>query len=178
MCIRDRWKAFEFYRQFLHWYSSWYNPVYLEIGCASGELCAGLKTQKAVGIDILFHEDWITYMQRHSHVKLVQVSSDEYFELVSATPTFGLIFIDGDHSEEQVRRDVDNSLARLLPDGLICMHDTFPPNIDYTHEKWCGTAYKVAIELRKRRDLEVYTFPVTYGLTLVGKVGSEFPWIS
>ena len=38
-----------------------------------------------------------------------------------------MIFIDGDHSFEQSRRDVEHALAHLAPEGVILVHDCNPP---------------------------------------------------
>jgi hypothetical protein len=172
----DTWEAFGFYKSFLHWYCNYYKPTYLEIGCQAGDLCASLDTTYAVGIDINTHPDWQTYEKRtEGRAKYFQVSSDDFFASYPYKQ-FGLIFIDGDHHAEQVRKDVNNSLAFLEQDGLIVMHDTLPPDVASTAENLCGTAFLIAQELRQDRMLEVYTFPVTFGVTLVGKIGSEFPW--
>lgn len=171
----EPWRAFEFYKSFLRWYADWYNPRYLEIGCGQGELGMTLKAQRRMGVDIVEGSDWATYRSRGAEFFLG--TSDEFFALpAELVGEWDLIFIDGDHSRTQVLRDVYNSLDVLAEGGLIAMHDTLPPTRDHTHEKWSGTAYEAAIELRGLEDLEVYTFPVTYGLTLVGKIGAEFPW--
>lgn len=173
----ETWKAFSFYKSFLTWYCTWYQPTYLEVGCLGGDLCSSLSTRRAVGIDVNEHPDWPLYVQRASHpTEFLTIDSDTYF--ATHEDKFGLIFIDGDHHEAQVRKDVENALLHLEDGGLIAMHDTLPPVRSDTSEEYCGTAYKVAIELRQRRtELEVYTFPVTFGLTLVGKIGKEFPWV-
>ena len=170
----ETYKAFDFYKSFLHWYCEWYKPSYLEIGCLGGDLCASLNTTRSVGIDPNLHPDWSIYESRREEVKFYQMTSDEFF--LGNVSKFGLIFIDGDHHADQVRRDVSNSLRRLQDGGLIVMHDTLPPTINETDESLCGTAYQVAKELRADKQLEVYTFPVTFGVTLVGKVGTGFQW--
>lgn len=174
MLSLESWQAFEFYKDFMRWYCKWYNPSYLEIGCASGELAATLNITRGMGVDINTHPDWEVYSKRHEHLSYIQSPSDVYF--ANNPEKFGLIFIDGDHSFEQVMKDVSNSLECLQDGGLICMHDTYPPTIEHTHPSWSGTAYKAAILLRQDPGLEVYTFPVTFGLTLVGKIGTVFPW--
>jgi len=175
----EPWRAFEFYRTFLKWYCYWYQPNYLEIGCAGGELCATLNTKSAIGIDILDHPDWQVYHTRLPYPTYFKMTSNEFLcsHFSKGIPKFGLIFIDGDHSEEQVMMDVSNSLEHLEDGGLIVLHDTLPPTIDHTDALWCGTAYRAAIRLRQRKDLEVYTFPVTFGLTLVSRVGTTFQWV-
>ena len=46
---------------------------------------------------------------------------------------FDLIFIDGDHSYEAVKSDLENAIKFLNKDGLIVLHDVDPPA-----EKWQG----------------------------------------
>ena len=176
MLALDNDKAFEFYRSFLRWYCDWYKPTYLEIGCAGGSMTMTLNTAWAVGVDIESHADWDVYRKHRASIEFYKMTSDKYFELY-CNQGFGLVFIDGDHSKDQVLKDTYNALNHLSEEGLICLHDTYPPDVGYTHEQWSGTAYKAAIELRKDKSLEVYTFPVTYGLTLVSKIGQAFPWV-
>ena len=169
--------AFDFYKDFLHWYCKWAKPSFLEVGCLGGDLCASLETTKSIGIDLNIHADWQTYMDKYAgRVQFYQTSSDEFFKHLDPAVKFGLIFIDGDHHRDQVLKDTYNSLLRLEQDGLICLHDTYPPSVGDTAEHLCGTAYQAAIELRRDSGLEVYTFPVTYGLTLVQPIGVGFPW--
>lgn len=52
-------------------------------------------------------------------------TSDEYFQ--SHEETFDLIFIDGFHEENQVMRDIENSLAHLNENGVVVIHDELPP---------------------------------------------------
>lgn len=43
--------------------------------------------------------------------------------LRAAGATFGLVFIDGDHSREAVEHDVARALELLAPNGVLCCHD-------------------------------------------------------
>lgn len=169
-------EAFEFYKTFLEWYCTQYHPSYLEVGCNDGGLTCRLadKCTRSVALDIAKHPQWEIYRKKYPTVEFIHQSSNEFF--AEYDEQFDLIFIDGDHSYEQVLTDVENSLGHLNEDGLICLHDTLPPTKRHASSRLCGTAYKAARLLRKRDDLEVYTFPVTFGLTLVGRIGSEFPW--
>ena len=63
-----------------------------------------------------------------------QMTSDSFFSNFAEETEFDLIFIDGDHSFEQVRKDLENSLNHLSERGIIVMHDMDPPA-----EPWQGT---------------------------------------
>lgn len=170
----DIWQAFSFYKTFLHWYCGWYEPRYLEVGCLGGDLCASLKTKQSLGIDVNSHSDWPVYEQRHAgRVKFYHGSSDSFFE--QNVEDWDLIFIDGDHSYEQVQKDFLNSITCLAEGGLIVMHDTLPPTVGDTASDKCGTAYKLRQTLRST-DYQMYTFPVTFGVTLVAPHGRDWPW--
>lgn len=47
-----------------------------------------------------------------------------------------MVFIDGDHRYESVKRDIKKALELLKPDGLICGHD-------YGHPLWTGVTKAV-----------------------------------
>lgn len=161
--------AFEFYRTFLEWYCQWHHPNYLEIGCHTAGLTARLAKvcNKATGVDIQRNDDWTTYLNQYSNLALFEGPSDAFFRGAIRTVKYGLIFIDGDHSYPQVMRDVENSLMCLDTDGLIVLHDSDPRTDENRKPEKCGTVELAVMDLRLNRDLQVFTLPVKYGLTLV-----------
>ena len=66
------------------------------------------------------------------------VKHDPRFELVLrderpiALPRPNVVFIDGDHGREAVRRDTDLATALLLPGGMIIWHDCGNPAVEVT----------------------------------------------
>ena len=104
--------------------------------------------------------------------------SDEFFSNVNITDIV-VGFIDGDHLYEQVRKDFNNIFAKLVPNGYIFMHDTYPGYDDDIDENRCGTVYKLRQELEDRKDLECFTFPYSAwetGLTMVRKLPEDLPY--
>lgn len=165
----------EFYKTFLEWYINQVKAEsYLEVGCADGGLvyrlrnnCPSLK--RAVGIDVQDRK-WIDA----DGAEFFVMSSDDYFS--QDADKYDVILIDGDHSSSQAYRDAINALGVLNPSGLILMHDTYPPDKDHTGQKLCGDAWRVPDNLKHSPLFEVFTFPVTFGLTLVRKVEAR-PWL-
>jgi SAM-dependent methyltransferase len=105
--------------------------------------------------------------------KLFEMTSDEFFAMPSREK-FDLIFIDGLHLEDQVDRDIENSLKRLKKGGVIIVHDSMPHNdIAASHNPspgkgWCGTVFRSIWKLRMNRDdLEIFTFPYNVGFTFI-----------
>lgn len=67
---------------------------------------------------------------------------------------FDLIFIDGLHTAEQVKKDFQNALKVLSPRGFIVLHDCNPEKEEHTivprpYERghWNGNVYKFACQL-------------------------------
>ena len=57
--------------------------------------------------------------------------SDDFFK--TSKDKFDVIFIDGLHTYDQVRRDVINSIKHLKEGGYIALHDMLPRNWKEQH---------------------------------------------
>jgi hypothetical protein len=147
---------------------------FLELGIGTGMLagslrqhCTNLKT--ITGVDILVGDlppegvEWIR-----------EKRTDVFFK--EDDRTWDCIFVDADHSYPQALRDVINSLKVLNDDGLLFMHDTYPPNVESVVPSLCGDVFKAYLELVERPDLEVLTLPLFNGLTLVRRVDKRRIW--
>jgi 16S rRNA G966 N2-methylase RsmD len=89
---------------------------------------------------------------------VIRKTSDDFF--AQYNDHVDIIFIDGDHSYEQVKRDVTAALKHLNKGGCIVMHDTCPKDETYAGLGWCGDPWKVVSELRNsRKHLEFETYP-------------------
>jgi hypothetical protein len=105
------------------------------------------------------------------------MSSDEFFKTLKLEEPAALVFIDGDHVYEQVRKDFINALTVLHPNGFIFLHDTAPPDQEWIGETRCGTVYKLRRELEKDRDFNVFTFPHTawgVGLSMIRRAKNGY----
>lgn len=107
-------------------------------------------------------------------------TSDEYFDS-AFTEEFDLIFIDGDHTKEQVKRDFENSLRCLSDKGFIVIHDVLPENEQGTlvprqTKQWWGDVYKWAMTLRNYLGIRFVTFNIDNGCMLIWKDESAEPY--
>lgn len=82
------------------------------------------------------------------------MTSDDFFKI--ADREFDLVFIDGLHTAEQVRKDFENSLRILSPNGFIVLHDCNPEKEEHTivprptkTGHWNGDVYKFASSIPK-----------------------------
>lgn len=104
------------------------------------------------------------------------VTSDLFFEINKSNPkcNYDLIFIDGYHHADQVKRDFENSLRCLTDGGYIILHDTCPDEEQYTivprqTRKWFGTVYQFAMILHQYSGINFITLNEDCGITIIWK---------
>lgn len=138
---------------------------YLEIGVKDGVCFDRIICRGKWGMDI-------NPLFVNPNVK--KMSSDDYFAMTRGVE-FDIIFIDGDHHEEQVDRDLWNALRCLAPNGTIVMHDCDPKDAKYaTHEReadqiiWSGTAYKSFLSMRRSNPgLTMFVVDIDWGCGVI-----------
>jgi len=130
---------------------------YLEIGCFDDELFNSIKIKHKVGVDPVTGGT-------------VRLTSDQFFN--SNKENFDCVFIDGLHTYEQVKKDIQNSLKFLNKNGIILLHDCLPnnfyeqatPRCQFT---WNGDVWKAIVECRTNKDLDVYTCYADFGIGVI-----------
>lgn len=105
-------------------------------------------------------------------IHVFRQKSDDFFEMNKTR--FDLIFIDGLHEYDQVKRDLENSLQILTPGGIIMLHDTLPDNeratlIPRQTVQWYGDVYKLVLDMAGRNDVRYLTVDTDCGCTIVWK---------
>jgi hypothetical protein len=132
--------------------------TYLEIG-AVGENFAGVNAERKTGIDI----------ETEGNESLLSCSSDELFEAAGTGQTFDIVMIDGDSEQEQVEKDLRNSLAHLSPGGAVLLRGTWPKKESDTKQPHVGETFKALNYLYNRPDCLHYTINVDGGITVIHK---------
>ena len=127
---------------------------YLEIGCATNDLFDSVMATRKTGVD----PD-----RGGTH----RMTSDAFF--AQNTEKFDVIFIDGLHEYEQVRRDAINALNCLSETGYVAFHDLLPRNWKEQHippidGDWTGDCWKAAVELSKSEGLDFKIVKVDHGV--------------
>lgn len=142
----------------------------LEIGVRSGANYAKLEFADKTGVDPdpAAQADFV-------------MTSDEYFDR-HCDRQFDLVFVDGLHTGDQVRRDIENALAHLSPDGFVLAHDLNPPTAFHAREvyevdgkfpPWNGTSWQGYAQLRRTRDdLEMCVVDTDWGVGVIRR-GSQ-----
>ena len=98
------------------------------------------------------------------------MTSDEFFS--QNVETFDVVFVDGLHEYDQVRRDVQNSLEVLNPGGVIVMHDCLPTTYAAhanppQQAAWNGDVWRLVFELKERSDIDVRVVSIDHGCGII-----------
>lgn len=148
----------------------WIKPQsYLEIGVRDGKSLnvVAKYSKKCHAVDLQFlHKNF------QENIILYEMSSDDFFEQKDKSLKFDLVFIDGDHSKEQVYKDFINVSDYVIDDGFILLHDTSPCSDWLLEPEWCNNAWEAALEIKNKHhnDWEVLTLPFNPGLTILKKM--------
>jgi hypothetical protein len=108
-------------------------------------------------------------------------TSDEYFESISDDIKYDIIFIDGLHHNDQVLKDIQNSLNHLSENGTIVCHDCLPSTEKMQERddhggEWTGDVWKAIAELRVETiDLDIKVVDTDYGCGIIRR-GTNVPY--
>jgi len=132
---------------------------YLEIGCDQNQLFSKVKIDNKIGVDPESGGN-------------IRKTSDAFF-LIN-TDKFDIIFIDGLHTYDQVKKDIINSVKFLKEDGIILVHDCMPDSlakqaVPRFKMKWNGDVWKAIVDLRQNEDLDIYTCEIDEGIGVIKK---------
>ncbi len=132
---------------------------YLEIGCDDDQLFSKVKIKNKIGVDPVSGGN-------------VRKNSDDFF--FENKDKFDLVFIDGLHIYEQVKKDIINSLKCLNENGIILVHDCMPDSLSKQavpryKMKWNGDVWKAIVDLRQREDLDIFTCEIDQGIGIITK---------
>ena len=133
--------------------------TYLEIGCFQDELFSKIRIEKKVGVDPVSGGT-------------IRDTSDNFFK--KNNMKFDIIFIDGLHEYEQVKKDITNSLLFLNDNGVIFLHDCMPTCfINQATPRativWNGDVWKNIVESRTKSEVDTYVVHADYGIGIILK---------
>ncbi len=118
-----------------------------------------------------------------------KMTSDVFFdkfekrEILSESPKFDLIFIDGLHLAEQVDKDIQNALKHIKEDGFIVLHDCNPPTEWHARETynyryspaggiWNGTTWKAFLKWRSNPEISSCCVDTDWGMGVLSKTNN------
>jgi hypothetical protein len=138
---------------------------YLEIGSLNGDNVGQIRCEIKQSIDPMAH--W--HGGTPGFEPTFKFTSDEFFANEKfLNLTWDIIFIDGDHEREQVKRDIENSLSRLNPGGTIVCHDMCPPTEQHLEPRYCNNSWEAFAHYRKtNKNLEMLTVDTDCGCGII-----------
>ncbi len=155
---------------FLSFIFSWLKPEnYLELGVRDGinftELAKHCKS--ATGVDVV-----PARIPLAENMIYATTTTDNYFATLDPEVKFDAVFIDADHSHGQSLKDFMNVKDRVIEDGFIFFHDTYPYDAFMFSPDLCNDVYRTALYLKENHidEFEILTFPFNPGVTVVKKI--------
>jgi hypothetical protein len=144
--------------EFLYYYYEWkvlevladiilfYRPYcVVEIGCGLSTFWLAKASEKA---GVKFHscdksprKRPLRYHMQHYHYQLM---SEDFIKQFDDTPA--LVLIDGEHSYDTAKMEFEFFFDKLVPGGVIFLHDTYPPDEKFLEDWSCGDVYKLRQE--------------------------------
>jgi predicted O-methyltransferase YrrM len=84
-----------------------------------------------------------------------------------------LVFLDSSHQYQKTLDEVVGINRILAPNGVVCLHDTYPPNAEYATPGRCVDVWKAVAQL----PWEHVTLAAEYGVTICRKsLGRQLLW--
>lgn len=139
---------------------------YLEIGTNNCKNFNAIQVSHKVGVDPDLNSPCA-----------IHKTSDEFF--MENKETFSIVFIDGLHHADQVKRDIENAWNYLSEKGVIVVHDCNPSEERYTHvprdsKVWNGDVYKTISALA---GFSHFTIDFDYGCCVIKKTNRDLIWM-
>lgn len=146
--------------------------TYLEIGVYDGINFMNVDCSEKIGIDPSFAK-----LHTSARPYCVRMTSNEFFNSIPTDQLFDIIFIDGDHTYEQVVKDIANSKKHLSANGVIIMHDVYVFDEKQTvyndDSVYMGTTYQAFIQQVMMNEIK-HMYNVYYtGIDLTGVIDSQ-----
>ena len=130
---------------------------YLEIGCDQNQLFSKVEINNKIGVDPFSGGN-------------IRKTSDAFFS--NNIDKFDIIFIDGLHTYDQVKKDIINSVKCLKENGIVLVHDCMPDSlakqaVPRFKMKWNGDVWKAIVDLRQSEELDIYTCEMDEGIGVI-----------
>ena len=130
---------------------------YLEIGCNDDLLFSKIQIKNKIGVDPISGGN-------------IRKTSDDFFK--ENVNKFDIVFIDGLHTYEQVKKDILNSVNFLNKNGIILVHDCMPDSLGKQavpryKMQWNGDVWKAIVDLRQKENLNIYTCEMDQGIGII-----------
>ncbi len=153
---------------------------YLELGIRKG-LCFNVVAPlsgEAYAVDI---KDYYKYIKQNKNLIWNNIPTYEFLKNHDPKKKFNLVFIDADHSHKASLNDFELVLPLVNNNGIILLHDTYPPSEGFTSPDYCADSYRTAEYIRNNfnKECEIVTLPFYFGVSVIRKIslGKHLLWL-
>lgn len=152
--------------------------LYIEFGTQSGQTIFEVAEfcDRAIGVDINPPDARFSPADRWT---FYQMTTDRFVDLhLKDLPNVELALVDADHRSEAAYGDARKLMEHAAPNGMVAIHDTYPPGEKHLQPGYCHDSYLVPEKVKKyghHSRWEVLTIPIPPGLTLVRTVPGPHP---
>jgi len=153
---------------------------YLELGVRQGNCFNAVAplAKEAYAVDI---KNCYKKIKNNKNLVWTCGRTDRFLKTHDPKRKFDLVFIDAEHSHEGSLNDFKLVFPLVNENGIILLHDTYPPVKELVHPKYCSDSYKTAEYIRNfySEDCEIVTLPFHYGISVVRKIslGKQLLWL-
>ena len=129
---------------------------------------AGQKNVKFYSCDIR-EKKGATEKKSKLHIPMI-MSSFEFMKVFNDTPA--IVFLDGCHDYDVVSKEFYFFYEKLVPGGVLFIHDTLPDAENFMDHCACSDVYKLRLEIEKNPNIDIVTWPhpiCGHGLSMIFK---------
>jgi len=168
--LRNEWPHVHEHVEVIEHIAKWLKPErYLEIGVFQGKCLNKIQThaKECYAVDVNF-----VRKNFDKNVFLFQMTSDAFFNTIPKDLKFDMVFIDGDHNKDQVYKDFMNVKDRIIDDGFVIFHDSYPINEAMLSPHLCENSWEAVRDIKAQfhAEWEILTLPFNPGLTLMKRM--------
>lgn len=140
---------------------------YVEYGVRTGSSLYPISNfcDYCYGVDIV---NSLSYLPENC--QFYKMLTDEFSSEFLPNVKFNAAFIDADHLSESTFKDFEKIYKYIQPGGYIFLHDTYPCSSYLLNPTACNDCYKTPLKIKEiYSDIEILTFPLNPGVTIVRK---------
>lgn len=153
--------------ELLNWLADTFDlKYYLEIGVQNRVNFDQIRVENKIGVD----------PDLPNSSDIFGLTSDRFFEELNTIGNhrFDLVFIDGLHHADQVKKDFENAMNHLSDRGFIVFHDALPAEeihakVPRESKVWNGDVYRFIFQLNNYDGINFLTADFDHGCTVVWK---------
>jgi len=150
---------------------------YLELGIWKG-YCFNFVAPFAKQAYAVDTNDCYKYINGNKNMVWYHGRTTDFLENHNKDEKFDLVFIDANHSHKASLEDFNLVLPLVNENGLILLHDTYPPDKNHLSPGLCHDTYKTAEYIKREYShlCEIATLPFYYGISIVRKLNRQLLW--